>query len=145
MLLLIIPMVLIFCLFDNTLYTMPLFGTLLYMLNVPKFRLTYNQWVSLCLCVIFSYLLLDQSSISLGLSLRLKKGALFLGFLLMAIAQIMSIFYVKITPTYLQISFFGFFYLFLYVFFVSTTKSRLSYVMKIMFFLSILLTLELRL
>lgn len=142
MLLLIIPMVLIFCLFDNTLYTMPLFGTLLYMLNVQNLDLHTISGFHF-VYVLFFLLIIGPIIHIIRFKPTFKKGALFLGFLLMAIAQIMSIFYVKITPTYLQISFFGFFYLFLYVFFVSTTKSRLSYVMKIMFFLSILLTLEL--
>ncbi len=139
MLLLLIPMSLIFMLFENTMYTMPLFATLLYIYNVQGMNLETISGFHF-VYVLFFFLVIGPIVHLIRFKPTFKKGALFLAFFLSALAQILSIFYVKVTPTYLQISLFGFFYLLLYVFFVSTSKPSLAYVMKIMFFMSLLLS-----
>lgn len=141
MLLLLIPMALIFIFFKNTLYTMPLFATLLYIYNVQGMSLETISGFHF-VYVLFFFFIIGPIVHIIRFRPTLKKGMLFLAFFLSGLAQILSIFYVKVTPTYLQISLFGFFYLLIYIFFVSTSKTNLSYLMRIMFFMSILLTAE---
>lgn len=74
---------------------------------------------------------------------KMKMGRLGIGYLLIAIAYILPLLYVNITPTLLQLSVMGFVYLFLYIFLNSTVKITYDYLMRVLFIFSLVLLFEL--
>lgn len=129
-------------LFKNTIYIVPIALGIMYGYN------TQNPNLNTISDLGFVYLIpaFALSSIVIHwirFKPKFKKGVLTKPYLWIAIAYIASIFYVNVTATYLQLSLVGFLYLLLYQFFRQTMKTDESYMMRVLFFASLLLLAEL--
>lgn len=129
-------------LFKNTIYIVPIALGIMYGYN------TQNPNLNTISDLGFIYLIpaFALSSIVMHwirFKPKFKKGILTKPYLWIAIAYIASIFYVNVTATYLQLSLVGFLYLLLYQFFRQTMKTDESYMMRVLFFASLLLLAEL--
>lgn len=129
-------------LFKNTIYIVPIALGIMYGYN------TQNPNLNTISDLGFIYLIpaFALSSIVIHwirFKPKFKKGVLTKPYLWIAIAYIASIFYVNVTATYLQLSLVGFLYLLLYQFFRQTMKTDESYMMRVLFFASLLLLAEL--
>lgn len=127
--------------FKNTIYTIPVIFALMY---------SYNQLnPNLNMIDGFNFIYLIPASLFTSIIIHLirfkptfKMGVLTKPYLWIAVAYIASIFYVDITITYIQLSFVGFIYLLLYQFYLQTSHTDESYLVRILFFASLLLVLE---
>ena len=127
---------------ENTIYTIPIMMAIMYMYNIQNPNLNTISsfgWIF----VIPIFLVISIVVHFIRFKVTLTTGVLTKPYIWIALAYIASIFYVDITPTYLLISIVGFFYLLLYQFFRQTLKTDESYLMRILFFASLLLIAEL--
>ena len=129
-------------LFKNTVYVVPILFAIMYGYNLKNPNLnTIDGFDFIYLIPIFLF-----SSIIIHIARfkpKYKVGILTKPYVWIAVAYIASIFYVNITPTYLQLSLVGFLYLIVYQFFRQTVKTDESYMMRLLFFASLLLVAEL--
>ncbi|MCU0105289.1 O-antigen ligase family protein [Acholeplasma vituli] len=138
--LILLSLILIF--FKNTIYTVPFMMGIMYGFNMQNPNLnTISELGFVYLIPVF----VVASIVIHWIRFKPKftKGVLTKPYLWIALAYIGSIFYVNITVTYLQLSLVGFLYLMVYQFFRQTMKTDESYMMRILFFASLLLLAEL--
>ncbi len=127
---------------ENTIYNMPILIGIMYMYNMQNPNLnTISSFGWIYLIPIFLFISIMVHFIRF--KVKFTKGVLTKPYLWIAIAYIASSLYVDITPTYLILSLIGFIYLILYQFFRQTLKTDESYMMRILFFASLLLLAEL--
>lgn len=129
-------------LFKNTIYIVPIALGIMYGYNTQNPNL--NTISDLGFIYLIPAFVLSSIFIHwIRFKPKFKKGVLTKPYLWIAIAYIASIFYVNVTSTYLQLSLVGFLYLLLYQFFRQTMKTDESYMMRVLFFASLLLLAEL--
>lgn len=127
---------------ENTIYTIPIAFGIMYGYNIQNPNLnTINSFGWIYIIPIFVFIALVVHFIRFRP--KFKQGILSKPYLWIALAYIASIFYVNITITYLQLSLVGFIYLMLYQLYRQTLKTDESYMMRILFFASLLLVAEL--
>lgn len=128
--------------FKNTIFAIPILFAIMYGYNLKNPNLnTIDGFDFIYLIPIFLF-----SSIIIHIirfKPKFKVGVLTKPYFLIALAYIASIFYVNITLTYLQLSLVGFLYLIIYQFFRQTVSTDENYMMRLLFFASLLLVAEL--
>lgn len=127
---------------ENTIYTIPIALGIMYMFNSQNTSLvnmTSFNWMYMIPIILYLALIFHM----VRFRPKFKQGILTKPYLWIALAYIASIFYVNITITYLQLSLVGFLYLLLYQLFRQSLKTDESYMMRILFFASLLLIAEL--
>jgi hypothetical protein len=126
----------------NTIYTIPIAFGIMYGYNMQNPNLnTINAfgWVHLIPIFVFVAIFVHL----LRFRPKFKIGILTKPYLWIAIAYFGSIFYVPISSTYLQLTSIGLLYLIGYQFYRQTMKTDESFMMRVLFFASLLLLAEL--
>lgn len=127
---------------ENTVYLVPLALGIMYGYNIQNPNLNTISslgWIYVIPVFVFVALIIHW----IRFKPKFKKGVLTKPYLWIALAYIASILYVNVTITYLQLSLVGFIYLILYQLFRQTMKTDESYMMRVLFFASLLLVAEL--
>lgn len=132
----------IFALYKDTSYAIPILLALMFMINTKGIGLTDIES--------FGFIHVVVILVSMGLITHLlrfrhpfKFGFLFLGFLLIAISYLLPLFNVPYSSTLLSISLIGFIYLALYLFFRNTNYNDIDRLMRYFFFASLILVAQL--
>lgn len=127
--------------FKNTLYATPIIIGILF--TISKNDMTFDTVGSMGFPFIALGLLLAGFVIHLiRFKPKLKKGTLTWGLLLIAFAYIIPLLYTPFQWKAIPVSFVSFLYLGIYLILYSTTKGDMYYLLKILLFVNILLTLQ---
>lgn len=132
----------VLALFKDTSYVIPIFLSLLFMVNVKNLGLREIREISF-LYVIFSFVVIGLAIHLLRFRHKFEIGFLSLGFLLIAISYVLPMLYIQFSKTLLAISLVGFLYLAVYLFFRNTSYAKTETIMKYFFFASLIILVQL--
>lgn len=131
----------IFVFFKNTMYSIPVIISFLFILN--KSDMTFETTTDLGFPVIAMSIFLISFVIHIiRFKPKFERKTFFLGFLLIAIAYPFALIYLPFDVNAIAVSLLGALFLFLYMFYSNTMKGNLNYLFKIMLFANITLTLQ---
>ena len=139
--LLILILAFLFICFENTLYTIPIVISFVFILN--QTNMTFETTTDLGFPVISMSIFIISFFIHIvRFKPKFKKGFFLLGLTLIAAAYLLSFIFNPFDINAIAASLLGALYLFFYIFYSSTLKSNLNYLFKIMLFANITLTLQ---
>ena len=139
---LLVIMLLILSFFDNSLYILPVIAGILFVIS--KHDLSFTTVSQFGFPYIGFILFITGPIIHVfRFKPKLRKGALFKGFLLLSIAYLLPLIYMPFEFSAIPVSMMGVIYLLIYMFLTSTLKGNINYMMKIVFGISMLLSLQL--
>ncbi|MCK9234892.1 MAG: O-antigen ligase family protein [Acholeplasmataceae bacterium] len=128
--------------YENTMYTMPVILSFLFILNKKDmtFTTTVTEW---WIYVALALVLLGPIVHWLRFRPKLKMGYFTLGLGLIALSYVLSMLHFPFEIEAVPVSMIGVIYFGFYLFLTATTKGRLKYLFQIFLFLNFLFTLQL--
>ena len=132
----------ILALFKNTSHVIPIFLSLLFMVNIKNLGLRDIRELSF-LYVVFGLVVIGLAIHVIRFRHEFNVGYLSLGFLLIAISYLLPMLYIPFSKTLLAISLVGFLYLAIYLFFRNTSYGKTEQIMKHFFFASLIILAQL--
>lgn len=130
---------LILVMYENTLYTVPIILSFLFIINKSGIPLDSFSQLSFFF-ITLAIFLIGPIIHFIRFKPKMRRKHFFLGYLLIAISFLMPIIYLPFSFHLLLVSLAGVFYLGLYVFYSNTMKGNLNYLFKIMMYVNLLLT-----
>lgn len=128
-------------LFKNTLYTVPIVISFLFIINQSD--ISFDSLGSLGFPIIaFATFVVGFVVHWIRFKPKMKKGIFFLGFGLIALSYVIPLIYTPFKTSGIAVSMMGTIFFGLYIFYSSTLKGNLNYLFKIMMFANMLLTAE---
>ncbi len=128
--------------FKDTSYSIPLFISLLFMVNTKNLGLRDIRELSF-MYVIFGLVVIGLAVHILRFRHKFKVGFLSLGFLLIAISYFLPLLYIQFSRTLFAISLVGFIYLAIYLFVMNTSYNKTESILKYFFFGSFIILIQL--
>lgn len=133
---------LLLALYKDTSYVIPVFLSLLFMVNSKGIGLKDIRDLSF-MYVIFGLLVIGLAIHLLRFKHKFNAGFLTLGFLLIAVSYILPMMYLTYSNTLLAISLVGFLYLAVYLFVRNTSYAKIERMLKYFFFASLIIVAQL--
>jgi hypothetical protein len=132
---------LILSFYRNTLYTVPVVISFLFVIN--QYNISFDSVGTLGFPIIaFLIFLIGYAVHFIRFKPKITRKRFFLGFALIALSYMIPLVYTPITLSGFVVSVMGTIYLVLYLFYSSTIKGNIDYLFKIMLFANLLLTAE---
>lgn len=128
--------------FKDTSYTIPIFLSLLFMVNTKNLGLRDIRQLSF-MYVIFGLVVIGLAVHILRFRHKFKVGFLSLGFLLIAISYFLPLLYIPFSRTLFAISLIGFIYLAIYLFVMNTSYNKTETILKYFFYASFIILIQL--
>lgn len=127
--------------YKNTLYTIPLVMSLLFIVN--QYNISFDTLESFGFpFAAFFFLISGFIGHIIKYKVKFKSSRFLLGFFLIALSYLIPLLYTSFSVSGLSVSLVGSLYLFMYVFYANTSKGDLDYLFKVLLFANLVLTAE---